>query len=182
MRERTQRGFSLTELMIGIVIFAVLISMALPSFTAWIQKSQIRTAAETIQGGLALARGEALRRNTQVSFTMPGPDSGWTVAVVNPAETVQTRLGSEGSPNAQVSVVGGALPISVVFDGLGRATNLAATMQIHVDNPVGGACLVAGAPDTLTAMRCLDVTVSVGGTIKMCDPSVDPATKDTRAC
>jgi type IV fimbrial biogenesis protein FimT len=176
MRERTQRGFSLTELMIGIVIFAVLISMALPSFTAWIQKSQIRTAAETIQNGLALARGEALRRNTQVSFTMAGPDSGWIVAVVNPAETVQTRLGSEGSPNAQVSVVGGALPAIVIFDGIGRASNLPAVLQIHVDNPVGGACGTG-----LTDMRCLDIKIEVGGTIKMCDPAVATA-GDTRTC
>ena len=176
MPARAQRGFTLTELMIGIVVFAILISMALPSFTAWIQKSQIRTAAETIQNGLMLARGEALRRNTQVSFTMAGPDSGWTVAVVSPAETVQSRVGTEGTTNAQVSVVGGALPVSVIFDGLGRATNLAAALQIHVDNPVGGVCGTG-----MTDMRCLDIKVEVGGTVKMCDPQVTTA-GDTRTC
>lgn len=177
MYQRAQRGFSLPELMIGIVIFAILISMALPSFTAWIQKSQIRTAAETIQNGLALARGEALRRNAQVSFTMAGPDSGWTVDAVNPAESIQSRLGSEGTLNARVSVVGGALPVSVVFDGLGRATNLAAPLQIHVDNPTGGACGTG-----LTDMRCLDIQVAVGGTIRMCDADASIPAKDTRHC
>ena len=176
MPARAERGFTLTELMIGIVVFAILISMALPSFTAWIQKSQIRTAAETIQNGLMLARGEALRRNTQVSFTMAGPDSSWSVDVVSPAEVVQSRVGTEGTTNAQVSVVGGALPVSVIFDGLGRATNLATALQIHVANPVGGVCGVG-----MTDMRCLDIKIEVGGTIKMCDPSVATA-GDTRMC
>jgi type IV fimbrial biogenesis protein FimT len=181
MRERgTQRGFTLTELMAGIVIFSILISMALPSFTAWIQKSQIRTAAETIQSGLMLARVEALRRNTQVSFTMAGPDSSWAVAVVNPAEAIQARSGSEGTKNAEIEIAAGpALPVNIVFDGLGRATNLATTLQIHVKNTVGGACGTG-----LTDMRCLDIQVSVGGTVRMCDPAIDPATDpgDTRLC
>jgi hypothetical protein len=112
-----------------------------------------------------------------VSFTMAGPDSGWTVAVVNPAETVQSRVGTEGTTNAQVSVVGGALPVSVIFDGLGRATNLATALQIHVDNPVGGACGTG-----MTEMRCLDIKVEVGGTVKMCDPDASIDANDTRHC
>ena len=177
MRKRsTHRGFTLTELMIGIVVFGILISMALPSFTAWIQKSQIRTAAETIQNGLVLARGEALRRNTQVSFTLAGPDSSWAIAVVNPVEAIQSRSAAEGTQNALVSVTApAALPVSVIFDGLGRA-NLAADLMIEVTNPVGGAC---GA--NLTDMRCLNVAVSVGGTVRMCDPQVVTA-GDTRRC
>lgn len=178
MRFGTQRGFTLTELIIGVVIFSILISMAVPNFTAWIQKSQIRTAAETIQNGLMLARGEALRRNAQVSFTMAGPSSSWTVAVVSPAETIQSRLGSEGTSNAQVSVAApAALPVSIIFDSLGRASNLSSQLMIQVTNPVGGACGTG-----LTDMRCLNVTVSVGGTVKMCDPDPGIPAKDTRHC
>ena len=177
MRERTQRGFNLIEIMIALVIMSILMTMTLPSFTAWIQKSQIRTAAETIQSGLMLARGEALRRNSQVSFTMAGPDSSWTVAVVNPAETIQTRSGSDGTQNAQVTVGGVAAPVSVIFDGLGRATNLAAQLTIEVTNPVGGLC-----GTDLTDMRCLNVTVGVGGTVRMCDPDPSILAGDTRKC
>jgi type IV fimbrial biogenesis protein FimT len=172
----SQRGFTLTELMIGVVVFGILISMAIPNFTAWIQKSQIRTAAETIQDGLTLARGEALRRNTQVKFTMAGPGSGWTIAVVNPAETIQTRSASEGTRNAVVAVTAPAvLPVAVVFDGLGRS-DLATQLVIEVTNPVGGAC-----GTSLTAMRCLNVAISPGGTVRMCDPQVATA-GDSRKC
>ncbi|MCC6472780.1 MAG: hypothetical protein IT514_03450, partial [Burkholderiales bacterium] len=43
-------------------------------------------------------------------------------------------------------------------------------------NPSGGACAADGGP-----MRCLNVLVSPGGQIKMCDPAV-AATGDTRRC
>lgn len=176
MRVRGHAGFTLVELMIGIAIVAVLMVMGLPSFTAWLQKGQIRTAAETIQAGLNFARSEAVRRNTKVSFTMAGPDSTWSVAIVSPAQTLQSRSGSEGTGNAVVGVTApGALPVAIEFDGLGRS-NLATNMTIEVTNPTGGACGTG-----LTDMRCLSVQVTPGGTIRMCDPQVATA-GDTRKC
>lgn len=176
MRLRRFTGFTLVEVMIGISIMAILLTMGLPSFTAWIQKGQIRTAAETIQAGLVLARAEAVRRNTKVSFSMPGPDSSWTVAVVNPAQTLQARTGAEGTTNAVITVAApNALPVAVEFDGLGRS-NLAANLLIQVTNPTGGAC-----GSGLTDMRCLNIQVTPGGTVRMCDPQVATA-GDTRKC
>ena len=176
MRMRGRTGFTLIEVMIGLTVMAILMVMGLPSFTAWLQKGQIRTAAEAIQNGLTLARAEAVRRNTKVSFSMAGPDSSWTVAVVTaPVPPIQARIGAEGSSNAVVAVTPGALPVDIEFDGLGR-TNLAANLLIQVTNPVGGACGTA-----LTEMRCLNVQVSPGGTVRMCDPQVTTA-GDTRKC
>jgi type IV fimbrial biogenesis protein FimT len=176
MRMRGRTGFTLIEVMIGLTIMALLMVMGLPSFTAWLQKGQIRTAAEAIQNGLSLARAEAVRRNAKVSFSMAGPDSSWTVAVVTaPVPPIQARTGVEGSSNAVVAVTAGALPVDIEFDGLGR-TNLAANLLIEITNPTGGACGTA-----LTQMRCLNVQVTPGGTVRMCDPQVTTA-GDTRKC
>ena len=176
MHLRRRAGFTLIEVMIGLAVMAILMVMGLPSFTAWLQKGQIRTAAEAIQNGLMLARAEAVRRNTPVSFSMAGPDSSWTVATVaTPLPPIQVRTGAEGSSNAIVAVTAGALPVSVQFDGLGRA-NIAANLTIEVTNPVGGACGTG-----LTQMRCLNVQVTPGGTVRMCDPQVS-TTGDTRKC
>lgn len=177
MRVRGRAGFTLIEVMIGLTVMAILMVMGLPSFTAWLQKGQIRTAAEAIQNGLSLARAEAVRRNTKVSFSMAGPDSSWTVAVVTePVPPIQARTGAEGSSNAVVAVAApSALPVEIEFDGLGRA-NLAANLLIQVTNPVGGAC-----GTDLTQMRCLNVQVTPGGTVRMCDPQVTAA-GDTRKC
>jgi type IV fimbrial biogenesis protein FimT len=177
MRARAAAGMTLIELLIGFVIIGVLLSLGVPSFSAWLQNVQIRNAAESIFNGLQLARGTAVQRNKSVTFTMAGPDSSWAVtidspsvigAVVEPA-TVQTRSGAEGTPNAIVTTANPAIS----FNGLG-ATNLAAAATIQVTNPTGGAC---GA----TNMRCLNVTVSVGGQIKMCDPLATTA-GDSRKC
>jgi type IV fimbrial biogenesis protein FimT len=176
MRVRSRAGFTLIEVMIGLTMMAILMVMGLPSFTAWLQKGQIRTAAEAIQSGLSLARAEAVRRNTKVSFSMAGPDSSWSVDVVSPPQAIQARTGAEGSGNAVVAVaLPSALPVAIEFDGLGR-TNLAANLLIEITNPVGGVC-----GTDLTQMRCLNVQVTPGGTVRMCDPQVTTS-GDTRKC
>lgn len=59
-----QKGFTLVELMIGLVIVGVLLMQAIPSFSAWIQNMKVRNSAEAILNGLQLARSQAVRSNT----------------------------------------------------------------------------------------------------------------------
>lgn len=181
-----QFGFTLIEIMIAIVIMGILMSAAVPSFSKWMQNSQIRTAAESVQNGLQLARAEAARANTSVSFTLAGND--WSVAVSGVASAVQARSGQEGSPNAvitsvnSVTISGVATAMSgqniVWFNGTGRLTGPppAATPIVgtafSVTNPKAGACTPLGGSG---GARCLTVIVSTGGKVRMCDPAL-PAT------
>ena len=68
MKSKHQVGMTLVELMIGITLFAILLTLGAPTFSRWIQSSQIRNSAEAIHNGLMLARAEAVRRNTAVRF------------------------------------------------------------------------------------------------------------------
>jgi type IV fimbrial biogenesis protein FimT len=187
---------SLIELMVGIAIVAMLFSFAAPSFSTWIQGTQIRTAAEAIQNGLMLARAEAVRRNTTVRFQLTSTldsscalstsGTNWVVSLDDPTgacnsaasdtdapRIIQARAGAEGSRNASVA----ATPQSaVVFNGLGRVTPVPAVNNIKIDikNLIGGACVADATPGP---MRCLQVVVSTGGQVRMCDPkfpSTDP--------
>ena len=162
-------GVTMIELLIGMAILAILVTIGLPSLGTWMQNNQLRSAAESIQTGLQYARAEAVKRNTFVGFTMPGPDSSWTVDVMNPPEQLQSRPAAEGTPSAQIATTNS----TIIFNGLGK-TSLAAGAVIQVTNPTGGACQPAG------DMTCLNVTVSVGGQVKMCDPRF--AAPDTRGC
>ena len=164
------KGFTLIELLIGMSILALILGLGLPSVSVWMQNTQLRSAAESAQAGLQLARAEAVKRNTFIGFTMAGPDSGWSVDVMNPPQQLQSRSSVEGSGNAQIATT----DATIIFDGLGK-TSLAADATIQVTNPTGGLCKPAG------DMNCLNVTVSVGGQVKMCDPTV-VAAGDTRAC
>jgi type IV fimbrial biogenesis protein FimT len=175
MRTRSAAGMTLIELLIGFVLVGFLLALGVPSFSAWMQNLQVRNAAESVFNGLQLARANAVQRNKSVTFTMNGPDSSWSVTIDSPSAleqaTVQTRSGAEGTPNAVVATTSPAIS----FNGLG-ATNLLTAATIQVTNPTGGACGTGGGN-----MRCLNVTVSVGGQVKMCDPLVTAA-GDSRKC
>lgn len=191
-----QRGTSLVELMIGLAIVALLFAMGAPSFSSWIQNSQIRTSAEAIQNGLYLARGEAVRRNAAVRFqlttdvtascTLSTSGGNWVVSQDDPSgacgsaasdtvtpRIIQVRPAAEGSANAVVA----AGQSTIVFNGLGRVTPVpAGNIDINITNPTGGAC----ATSTSAGMRCLRVRVSTGGQIRMCDPIL--AGTDPQGC
>jgi type IV fimbrial biogenesis protein FimT len=175
MRTRSSAGMTLIELLIGFIIVGILLALGVPSFSAWLQNVQVRNAAESVLNGLQLARSNAVSRNKLVSFTMAGPDSSWSVTIVTPSAVepalVQSRSAVEGTPNAVIATT----DPTITFDGLGK-TSLPAAATIQVTNPTGGAC-GAGSGN----MRCLNITVAVGGQIKMCDPQVATA-GDSRKC
>lgn len=161
--DQFQAGATLVELMIAVTILAMLLVMGMPSYSSWLQNSQLRTATQAVENGLQLARAEAVRRNTRVAFTVTGND--WSIDVVAPATNIQRRSGADGTPNAVIT----AAQNVITFNALGRVLP-SAVATINVANPTGGACQLAGGP-----MRCLSVTVSPGGQIRMCDPAL-PAT------
>ena len=160
-----QRGVTLVELMVALVILAIVLAKGIPSFKDWIQNTQIRNAAESILNGLQLTQGEAVRLNAQVQFVLTA-SSSWTIgcvvsAVACPA-TLQSRSSAEGSSNAQVT----ATQNIITFDNLGRVTPVPATsLTFSVTNPTGGTCVAVGG-----SMRCLNVVVAIGGLLRMCDP------------
>jgi len=198
---RLQRGFTLIELMIGLAIVALVLLLALPSFTIFLQNAQIRNAAESTLAGLNLARTEAVRRNTAVRFqfvsdltaacTLSTTSLAWVVSRADPttacnaapSETVaplliQARSATEGTKNAAVTVTGGS---TAIFTGLGRLQGAGIT-QIDISNSTG----VCQYVDPVNGkMRCLRIMVSTGGQARMCDPQVAvpvPPVIDPRAC
>lgn len=63
---RREGGFTLTELMIVVVIVAVLISIAAPGFRSLLERNRLQSAASSLFTSLMLARSEALKRNQPV--------------------------------------------------------------------------------------------------------------------
>lgn len=161
------------ELMIAVVIVAILLSIALPNFSAWIQNAQIRTATESIQNGLQLARAEAVRRNEPVNFIL-GTGSGWTVSTVAvPGTPIQSRASGEGSTNVTVGVSPGGAT-TATFNALGRIAN-PATALTQIDLDVPASILPAD------QSKELSINISSGGQIRTCDPNIT-ASDDPRKC
>jgi len=61
-------GFTLVELVVTITIFAILVSMAVPSFRDAALGSQVRSMANALVASAALARSEAIKRNRAVTM------------------------------------------------------------------------------------------------------------------
>ncbi|MGH8807889.1 MAG: GspH/FimT family pseudopilin [Noviherbaspirillum sp.] len=173
------RGFTLVELMIGVAVVGILLALAAPSYSTWIQNSRIRNTAESILNGLQLARAEAVSRNAQVDFALVG-GSGWRVGcpVVTALcpETIQSRPAGEGSSSAvTVATVGGP---TIRFNNFGRRV---------LPDPAGGVAVAAINVDITPSVmpaaqtRDLRITIDVGGNVRMCDPNVTSPT-DARAC
>lgn len=73
---RRQTGVTLIELMITLVIAAIILAFAIPSFIDSRQRSALRGAGDQIASFWADARFEALRRNVDVRVTMRSDANG----------------------------------------------------------------------------------------------------------
>jgi len=126
-----QFGFTLIELMIGIVVLAVLVSLSMPMFREWMASTQIRNASDALLNGVQLARTEALRRNKNVEFRL-GNNSDWEVWQAAPAIQIQVRGSQEGQTDVAVvaPTPGGAAKVTFSPMG-GVVTNLDATSTLQ---------------------------------------------------
>ena len=195
LNRNRQRGVTLIELMTTVAIISITLSLGIPAYTEWLQNTQIRTAAESMQAGIQLARAEGLRSNGAVRFqlmtttdancALSTSGANWVISVddasgqcqqTNAAQApfiTRSKAGSEGTRNVTVT----ASQASIAFSGLGLVTPAVAdTITIDIENPTGGACLADGG-----SMRCLRLQVSNGGQVRMCDPAV-AADDDPRRC
>lgn len=175
-----ERGVTLIEMLIALAVLGILMSVAYPSYLAWLQNTQIRNAAESLQNALQLARTEAVRRNGFTQFVLdanaaqPGKTT-WTTTLLSDNSVIQSQSGTKGYPNVTTTASPGGAT-TVTFNAFGRVVpngdNSASITQLDIDVPAS----VLSAADS----RNLRVTVSAGGQVRMCDPNV--AAGDPRAC
>jgi len=181
------RGFTLVELMVTITLFALLLSLAYPSYTRFIQDAQLRSAAESVLNGLQLARAEAIRRNTTIRFQLLNTlnsasvtgGTDWSVMAATATtptvfdQQVQTRRDSATSSTARASVStavsataaspGTGMPASIDFTGMGRLSTATTARQIDVTGSTSSA-------------RRLAIVLTPGGDVRLCDPALSIAT------
>jgi type IV fimbrial biogenesis protein FimT len=202
----TARGVTLIELAVVLAIVAILLSQAAPMFSAWTENVQIRTATESIQNGLQLARSEAIRRNRNVIFwltsTANPTAADWLVGCATPVGAgVQPEAAGDcpgSNPTAGVPTTYNwiqyqtaatqqtSAPQVAAVDAGNNATTVVTFNSLGMVLPAnlnGSPTPIAKIDVTipsLSAARPLRVTIS-GGQIRMCDPALTVA-NDPRGC
>ena len=181
LRSRSVRGFTLIEAMIAIALLAFLLLLGLPAFSTMLSNLRVRSVSDSVLSGVQAARTEALKRNLNITFELDpatGIGGGWKVyPTANTADVLQSKSSSEGG-NVLVAIDTGATTIE--FNNLGRrvlpiVANGTGTLDIDVSNPGVSNCEANGG-----SVRCLRVTVSIGGETRLCDPN--RPTGDPQAC
>jgi type IV fimbrial biogenesis protein FimT len=196
IRAASERGFSLIELMVTVVIMVILSLLAVPSMREYAENSKILGTAEAFYASAQTTRTEAIRRNGPVELiltnqapvagsadttgiTSSGPN--WMIRQVPPTTDdeyvfIEGKAGGEGGgrTGGTTSVVIGASNAGAIqFSALGA---LAGTTAVTVDFSSSlGTCAPSG------AVRCLRVVIAPGGQARLCDPAVTTAS-DTRRC
>ncbi|MCB5190745.1 GspH/FimT family pseudopilin [Methylobacillus arboreus] len=176
-----QHGFTLVELVVTLTLMAILLAVAVPSFREMLLNFQIRAAAEGLNTGLQLARAEAIRRNTNVVFTLSN-NATWTIGcqvvvadddndgVDDCPAVIQSKPDTEGAVAVSVEVVPAGAN-TVTFNGLGRVTfnndGSNVVREIDIDASEGNG-------------RNLRILVR-GGSVHFCDPNVTTV-GDPRVC
>jgi type IV fimbrial biogenesis protein FimT len=187
-------GFTLIELMITIAIFSITLTFGMSSYRTWVQNTQIRNVAESIQNGFQKARAEAVKRNGSVEFVLgydPNPPHlvtnplwkiqlpGNTSPCLPPSTTLLECANTGGAKNVTVATTPIATTppdaMTITFNNLGMVTanaNASATLaQVDLDSTVSAADL-----------RNLTVTIGLGGNARVCDPNLSASSTDPRRC
>jgi len=86
--KRSERGFTVVELITVVGIMMVITAIATPSFYYWLPKYRLSAGARQIAADLQLARMKAISQNTSYrllfttdeTYVMQKDDGGWDVA------------------------------------------------------------------------------------------------------
>ena len=149
-RRRTQRGFTLIELMITVLVGIILIGLAVPSFEAVFNSSRITGQANEFVATLQLARMEAIRRNARVvvcpstngTSCQGGNPSSWTgwVAFVDDGGATNNYAGGTSAngvaDSGDTTIDNGE---TVLRSGLVNTSVLTVTSSPAISGSTGGA-------------------------------------------
>ena len=67
-----QKGFTLIELMVTLVVLVVALSIGIPNFSTWIKNNRIDASTRTLASALQIARSEAVSRQSVITIDSGG--------------------------------------------------------------------------------------------------------------
>ena len=101
---RKNSGFTFTELMVTIAVVAILASLAIPNYIAWLPNYRLQSGAEEVQSTLQLARITAIKENATVRVKFDTANETYRAFV------------PEKPPEPERTIRGGRMPAGIDID------------------------------------------------------------------
>lgn len=135
------RGFTLVELMIVLAIAAILLTLAVPSFTDFVKNNRMVAQNNDFVTALNLARSEAIRRGSRVTVCSSGDgatcaaggwEQGWIVFVDANGD------GTVDDPDNGILRVHGPLAGGTTLTGVAALATHISYTALGTTRPIGG--------------------------------------------
>jgi type IV fimbrial biogenesis protein FimT len=177
MHQRSHTGFTLIELMVTIVVLAILIAIAVPSFAGAIDRRRISDAAEAVAKQVQQGRMAAMETSRRITMVIDQDADPWCFGLTDNADCDCTEADSCQIPfRLDVITLQPADYEEVV--GLGtlfRGVDLAGAPALMTFEPRLGARELGLDVETivLTSERGLEARIMVNrvGRVAVCSPA-----------
>jgi prepilin-type N-terminal cleavage/methylation domain-containing protein len=119
---KREKGFTLLELMVTIVILCILLGLAIPGFSRWIPNYRLRGAARDIYSNFQLAKMTAVKDRARCGVLFDVANARYRVVSAGLNRTFESNSGTVGGDDVVLKTVNFSEYGSGVGFGHGAAT------------------------------------------------------------
>ena len=177
-----RNGFTLVELMVTVALVAILLAVAVPSFTTYQRNAELTSFTNTLLSGINAARGEAMKRGRN-AMVVPTDGANWTSGWIVFVDV--DRTGTSAAANNITILTREAAPSYLDISGNGtsgesppyimfNASGYSATKTGSFSTKNLGFSIVRNdVPIAQKDEQTRRIMIAITGRVRTCKPSTD---------